>query len=364
MSIAVNEITNADAGATGGEGVGAELSTAAAIFPAEEAEALARERYGLDGKAKWLWGEKDSNYCLTLADGTTYLMKVLHPSENPVTTAMHSQALLHVQAADPGVPVQRVVPTRDGLADCRVTDAQGEERGVRVVTFLKGVAQGDVAHSAVQRFQVGVMLGRMQAALSDFTHTAATHKISWDLCHALDARPLLEVNPDAAECAFLTEIFARFEAEVLPLIGDLPTQVIHNDFNMANILVDPDNTDVVSGIIDFGDMVRAPRVFDVAIGGAYQIGGAEEPIAALCDFLKGYASISKLGEPEIRILYVCMLTRMAMRLAITEWRAGRFPEQADYIRRNSASIRQEFERLKAFSEDEVQRRIADACKGR
>lgn len=337
--------------------VGAELKTEAVIVSAGEAEAIARETYGLDGKAEWLWGEKDSNYRLTLGDGTEYLLKILNPAESPDVTAMHSQALIHVEARDPEIPVQRVIRTLAGEADFRMTDRGGQERSVRMVTFVPGRAQKSAPHSRAQRRAVGVWLARMQNALADFTHEAAHHRITWDMKHASGLSDLLPAFGDRPIRARLEKAVNDFDTLIAPAMAGLPAQVIHNDFNMENILVDPDDPDRISGIIDFGDMVHAPLLFDVAVGAAYQMGEEEDPVAAAVDFLEGYATLKTLGETELALLHPAIVMRMAMRLAIPEWRCGLFPDQRPFLTRNSPTVERQFARLDAIGEAEATRRF-------
>lgn len=337
--------------------VGAELKTEAVIVSAVEAEAIAREKYGFGGKAEWLWGEKDSNYRLTLADGTEYLLKILNPAESQAVTAMHSQALIHVETHDPEVPVQRIIRTVDGEADFRMIDRSGQERGVRMVTFVPGRSQKSVPHSKAQRRAVGIWLARMQMALADFTHEAAHHRITWDMKHAGGVRSLLPAFGNQPIRARLEKAVDAFDARIVPAIAGLPAQVIHNDFNMENILVDPDHPDVISGIIDFGDMVHAPVLFDVAVGAAYQMGEADDPVAAAVDFLEGYATLKTLSDEEIGLLYPAIIMRMTMRLAIPEWRCSLFPEQRDFLTRNSPTVFRQFARLDAVGEAEATRRF-------
>ncbi len=342
-------------------GLGAELKTGATAVPPDQAERIAREKYGLSGKAEWLWGEKDSNYRLTLADGTACLLKILNPAENPAMTNMHSQALLHVQAADPGIPIQRIIRTLDGEADFRMADDEGNTRGVRMVTFVPGVSQKSQPHSALQRRRVGVLLGRMQKALEGFAHEAANHRITWDMKHAVGLRELLPVFENASERKRLEHAMADFENLIAPRMANLPAQVIHNDFNMENILVSAHDPDTISGIIDFGDMVHAPRLFDVAVGAAYQMGDADDPVEAMCDFLKGYTTEKTLTAEEIELLYPAILTRMLMRLAIPEWRAKLFPEHRALYTRNSPTVWAQFARLDAISRDDAIARLTVAC---
>ncbi|MCY1666760.1 phosphotransferase [Rhizobium sp. SL86] len=342
-------------------GLGAELKTGAAAVPPDQAERIAQEKYGLTGRVEWLWGEKDSNYRLTLEDGTAYLLKILNPAEDPAVTSMHSQALLHVAAADPAIPVQRIIRTVDGEADFVMTDSDGATRGVRMVTFLPGLAQKVLPHSALQRYRVGVLLGRMQTALEDFRHEAAQHRITWDMKHAGSLRNLLCVFSDTWQRSRLERAMDDFEMLIAPRMEVLPAQVIHNDFNMENILVVQDDPDTISGIIDFGDMVHAPVLFDVAVGAAYQIGDAADPVEAMCDFLRGYATQKTLSPQELALLYPAIATRMLMRVAIPEWRSNLFPENRELYTRNSATVWAQFVKLDAIPKDEVARRLAAAC---
>ncbi|AYD02615.1 phosphotransferase [Neorhizobium sp. NCHU2750] len=343
-------------------GLGAELKTGATAVPPDQAERIAREKYGLKGRAEWLWGEKDSNYRLTLDDGTEYLFKVLNPAENPAMTSMHSQALLHVEAADPGIPIQRIIRTVDGEADFRMTDDDGATRGVRMVTFVPGVSQKSQPHSAIQRHRVGVLLGRMQKALEGFSHEAASHRITWDMSHASGMRDLLSAFEKDEQRSRLARALDDFEENILPRMAQLPAQVIHNDFNMENILVSKADPDMISGIIDFGDMVHAPVLFDVGVGAAYQMGNAADPVEAMCDFLKGYSTEKTLTDEEVELLYTAVTTRMLMRLAIPEWRGKLFPELRDLYTRNSPTVWAQFARLDAISKDDAIARLAAACR--
>lgn len=343
MALTKPAIMKSDAG-----GLGAELNTGASAVPPEQAERIGREIYGLTGRAEWLWGEKDSNYRLTLEDGAEYLLKILNPAEDPAVTNMHSLALLHVETVDPGIPVQRIIRTQDGLPDFRMVADDGGERSVRMVTFVPGVAQRTAPHSSRQRHRVGAMLGRMQKALKSFHHPAAFHRITWDMTHAMSLRALLPAFDDAPQRARLERAFDAFEAEIVPVMADLPTQCIHNDFNMENILVDAADPDTIAGIIDFGDMVHAPVLFDVAVGAAYQIGEADDPVEAICDFLRGYCTEGELSQAEIEPLHTAVVMRLVMRLAIPQGRARLFPDQAERLTIRSPGVWAQLARLDAI----------------
>ncbi|MBP2171393.1 Ser/Thr protein kinase RdoA (MazF antagonist) [Erwinia toletana] len=346
-----------------GAAMGAELTTSAVIVQAAEAEAIARRVYGFDGRAEWLWGEKDSNYRLTLQQGREYLLKILSPAEDPAVSAMHSAALQHVEQVDGGIPVQRVIATLEGEANHLITDKSGQQRSVRLVTFLPGIAQRRALPSAAQRYNVGVMLARLQNALQSFHHPAAHHRITWDMSHASAMRELLPSFGDTACRHTLEHALKRFEKQVLPVMAELPMQVIHNDFNIENILTDADQPEQISGIIDFGDMVHAPVLFDVAIAASYQIGPGEDALSDICDFLAGYATLRSLSATEINLLYPAIVMRMVMRLTITQWRATLFPEQHARLTRHNRLVESQLAQLEAIAPQEVLARFTAACRG-
>jgi Ser/Thr protein kinase RdoA (MazF antagonist) len=83
-----------------------------------------------------------------------------------------------------------------------------------------------------------------------------------------------------------------------------------NDYNM---LVDASTGEPrLSGIIDFGDMIDAPAVAELAIAGAYAVLGQERPVAALAALVAGYNGVRPLSDEELALIYPLVLTRLAV----------------------------------------------------
>jgi hydroxylysine kinase len=344
------------------DALGAELNTGAEAVSPVEATAIAKDHYGFDGEVEWLWGEKDSNYRLALADGREYLLKILNPGEDPKMSDMHSQALLHVEKTDPSIPCQRIIPTKSGAADFRYLAKDSSERAVRMVSFVPGKGQRTYPHSKSQRHQVGVLLAKMQNALASFSHEAAHHKITWDMKHASGMRALLPAIEEGERRKRLTAAIDDFDANVMPRLNDLPAQTIHNDFNMENILIDPENPDQITGIIDFGDMVHGPTVFDVAVAAAYQQGNEEDPIQAICDVLEGYKTLRSLSDLELEVLYPTVIMRGVMRIAIPMSRAMLFPDQRERFVVNVETVWKQIERVDQIERSQAIARFKAAMK--
>jgi Ser/Thr protein kinase RdoA (MazF antagonist) len=118
----------------------------------------------------------------------------------------------------------------------------------------------------------------------------------------------------------------------------LRRQVIYNDLNFHNVLVDPQDPDRIAGIIDFGDIIAAPLINDLAVAASYQLGG-EAGRAQAAEFIAAYHRALPLRDEEIRLLPLLIEARLAMTLLITGYRARLHPQNAAYILRNNASAR-------------------------
>ncbi|MFC7609247.1 phosphotransferase [Teichococcus aestuarii] len=227
-----------------------------------EVAALAQARFGLAVAVRPLTGERDRNFHLRAADGAEYVLKVIHPAEDPAVSDFQSRALLH---GGGGRHPAGAAPASAALGR-GAGGAVAPPRPARLPRAGAGLPARPPAAPAApgpaQRAAVGATLARLDLALRAFRHPAEDHALMWDIQHALRLRPLVAQLPGAEDRALAGAVLERFATHALPVLPGLRRQVIHNDFNPHNILADAARDDVVAGIIDFGDMVRAPLVQD------------------------------------------------------------------------------------------------------
>jgi len=308
--------------------------------PLAWARALLARHYGLAGSLSALTGERDRNFLLETPAGAgepaRYMLKISHPAETPLVADFQTQALLHVARADPALPVQRIVPTRDGAPSFLAEAPAGEARVVRLFSYLPGLPLPKARRSPEQARALARMLARLDLALREFRHPAGALALPWDIQRADRVRGLLGSVADPARRALALRALDRFDAQVKPRLPALRAQPIHNDFNIYNLLVDPHDHDRIAGILDFGDMVHAPLVDDLAVAAAYQVDPAADTLATLAGFVAAYHAVLPLRAEEIDVLFDLVQARLAMVVAISGWRAARQPDNADYLLRNNA----------------------------
>jgi len=297
---------------------------------------LVHSRYGFTGEIAPLTGERDRNYRLRSdADGARYMLKVSHPAESGLVADFQTGALMHIATADHDLPVQRIVPALDGAPSFVADPGDGQPRVVRLFSYLSGLPLPDAPRSATQRLNIARMLARLDRALQGFTHPAGALELPWDIQRADRVRGLLVHMADPERRALASRALDRFEQTTKPVLPRLRSQAIHNDFNIYNLLVDPADTDRIAGILDFGDMVHAPLVDDLAVAAAYQMGTGDDPLDDLVAFVAAYHSELALQPAELDVLFTLITARLVMVVAISGWRAARQPENAPYLLRNN-----------------------------
>ncbi len=299
-----------------------------------EAEAAVQRVYGFTGTVKRLSSERDETFLFTREDATEFVLKIANPAEDPVALDFQDGALLHLASAAPGVPVPRLVLTNDG--ECSHTlDTQDGPRIMRLLTFLRGELQYRTQSCEAQSRNVGRALAELGIGLEDYDGRPPAGKLMWDISHTLDLTGVIDhVAPERR--GRVEAILREFE-NALPVIQGLARrQIIHNDFNPHNILLNPAKQTEVAGIIDFGDMVYAPLVNDLAVALSYHL-STDNWVARVGAFLDGYMSVRTLELAELELLPVLTRARLAMSIIIAEWRSARVPENASYIMRNHAS---------------------------
>ena len=288
--------------------------------------------YGLKGKLVRIPTEKDETFRLQTADGT-YLVKLSPPDEDPEIVQLQTACMEHLERTAPELPVQRVVRNLDGGTEVLVPASRGPfERVLRVLAYMPGRLLANETPSAEQLQLVGASLARLDRALVDFDHPQADRRLLWDLKHFHRMRPLLDYIDDASRRSLAEDIFDRFDDGVVPLLGTLTSQVIHGDYSPFNILVDSSSPDYVTGIIDFGDAVLTPVIFDISVTMANLLGAEPDtPWERAVRVLEGYQNLRALPLHELEALTAAAPARLLLRALITQWRATQLPERRDYL---------------------------------
>ncbi|PTQ12119.1 hypothetical protein CLG96_06020 [Sphingomonas oleivorans] len=341
--------------------IDATLITRPPQLGADDAEELAHQLYGMQLRAYELSGERDRNFRMDAADGRQYLLKIFNPAEAPDVVNLQTSALEHIGKSDPDLPVPHIVKALDGSSERRISLKDGRSSIVRMLTFLQGVPLHKTDRTASQRRALGRCLARLDRALVGFAHPASQHDILWNVASAHRLKGMIDGLADVRRRKLVARFMADYETLALPRLSSLRAQVIHNDFNLGNVLAVPGQTDAIAAIIDFGDIVKAPLIGEVATAAAYQLAHSDDPLASAADLVGAYHDVIPLLGEELEILFDLIAARLMITVLITEWRAVRYPENRAYIMRNNGPAWAGLEYFGELSRDEARSRLLQFC---
>jgi 4-aminobutyrate aminotransferase-like enzyme/Ser/Thr protein kinase RdoA (MazF antagonist) len=319
----------------------------APAFAVDDLREHLREHWGLaDPRPRPLDSERDLN---VLVDDR-YVLKIANPAEQADVVDMEVRGLTHVHAADPGLPVPTMVPTRSGDLVVRLADGAGRECLARLITLLPGRPLEGTPVDPGLAEQVGAVAGRMSVSLRGFFHPAAGRPLLWDIRR----------TPEVVASSPLTDAGDLVDrvAPALAATSTLPSAVQHADVTLTNVLAE---SGVVSGVIDLGDMHHTAVVCDLAttLTSVLRTATDRHRLWRLTEaVLRGYQRHRPLLAAEVAVLGELVIARLLTTLAVSAIRRGPHSSNHRYITQYDGNSERVLALLTKLGPDELADRMA------
>lgn len=303
-----------------------EVMAPAPRVPEAEILALLRNRYALTAPViRELVSERDQNF-LVESDGERFVFKVANAGEPAEVTDFQVQALGFLEGRSGSIDVPCIRQTGDGSASF-IVDVGGVPHRARLVSWVDGDLLDDCALSPALAESFGEALAELNLSLDGFRHPAENQDIPWNMRNASRLRRLMSCIDDADAAGAVEAVLDDFDANVVSRYEALRQRVIHNDANPNNVVVRDGR---VVGFIDFGDMVHAPVVVDVAVAGSYLRTRAPDPMQLIAPLVEGFHRRQPLDPAELDLVYDLTRTRLAMTITLLYWRMSARPADDPY----------------------------------
>lgn len=284
-------------------------------FLAEEVRHLVRDHYGLDVvDISEYPSERDQNFRIMTAETGTSVLKIANPDEDPLVLDFQNKALLHLATGPTREICPHVQAAEKGAAIVSV-QKNGQSYRLRMLSHLQGTPLGQSATPKLPLLEaIGRALGQVDRSLASFTHPAMTRRMYWDSKYALDT---VEQNrryvADKSRFKLLDQFLDGYRDQTRARFPELRQTVIHNDANDLNLLVDQrQSPSRLTGLIDFGDMVRTFTICELANLSAYLLMNRSKPLQALPPLIRGYHEENPLTESEIVTLFDFLCIRLCL----------------------------------------------------
>jgi Ser/Thr protein kinase RdoA (MazF antagonist) len=311
---------------------------------ANEAAQVLVGTHGLDiTRIERLATERDDTFLVQTAH-TQVVAKFAHPLDD--ARVVHDQVtVLDALAREhPDLPVQRIVPATDGALVTAVIDGARQSRLLRVLTYLDGEPLGTAPRSLAAMGVLGALhahLATAIAAIGDATEpTLQGAPTPWNLVRVEQYGPMCDHIADDDLRRAARAVINEAQDALLPAARALPALLAHNDLHGDNVLVRSEPF-AITGVLDFGDMTRTPRVADLAVAASYargRVGDAGEPWGAARAYVAGYESEQPLTAEEHALLPGLVVLRVAQRAILNSAIAAANPLATEYASRNLSAI--------------------------
>ncbi|HVJ36003.1 MAG TPA: aminotransferase class III-fold pyridoxal phosphate-dependent enzyme [Terriglobia bacterium] len=337
------------------------LRAEAPQFSLAEIEAAVARDFGLSGKLVPLYSERDQNFRLTDMRQRDWTVKVANAEEDPGVIACQIGAFAHIARVDPGLPVPHPRAAANGGHVTEIRDAGGTTYRLYVLSYLPGEIVENVKRPPDMPARAGQMLARLGRALKDYQHPAAHGRnLLWDLRQAPRFLPEVARLERPEDRALATKVLTHLRDQALPRLGELRQQMIHGDVNEHNLLVNPAAAYEITGIIDFGDIIHAALVQDIAdLAADFMLPG--ETLETLCQAVAGYHAVTPLTPAEIDLIFDLSSARLLLAPLINRWRQQETPEAPGYIQAYTETCLASCHDLQRIGREAATRLLRQVC---
>ncbi|MFI0779520.1 aminotransferase [Streptomyces sp. NPDC021212] len=278
-----------------------------------EAERIAAQELGFDGRAQALGSNQDVNFLLRERNGAgTAILKIANPSFSSVEIDAQDAAADLVASACPDLRVATVLRHPDGTPRRATVATESGPVIARLLRYLPGGALTGSQHLSPDTVAgMGAIAGQAGAALRDFAHPGLERVLQWDLQHANRVVARLADHIDDAEPRnAVRSASSDAWARVQKLAPELPSQAGHFDLTDDNLIRSPESrTPIPDGVIDFGDLTTSWAVGELASTLTSMLHHDGMEPHHLLPAVRAFHAVRPLSQPEAEALWPLVVLR-------------------------------------------------------
>ncbi|HIF38643.1 MAG TPA: hypothetical protein EYQ69_05420, partial [Gemmatimonadetes bacterium] len=208
----------------------------------QDAVAILDSSYEIAGSVDFLPSERDQNFKVTTEGKHQFVLKIASPFEKERLVGFQDEVLNFLIQGKFPFSIPTPVPDKNGNNIVRFKNQSGQERLIRLVSYIEGERLSEVAHKDGKLIRsLGKSVASLHQTLTTFDEEIPERDgFAWDLTNA---SKVISANLDYIDNVdqkhLLEKICENLETDIQPILQELPSSLLHNDANDHNILVGP-----------------------------------------------------------------------------------------------------------------------------
>ena len=182
--------------------------------------------WSIEAELSILPGELDQNFLAQQKDGSKCILKIMRPECPDWLIKAQINVIDHLNNKDVELKVPKVWKSSVGTSFIREVDWSGNERLIWVQNYIPGKCYAEIKQKSTDiSFDIGVTLGNIAEALSDYKDENLIRDFKWNLPGSLWIKKHISVIGDTNRLKIVSKIIDDFE-EILPKLYNLRQQTV------------------------------------------------------------------------------------------------------------------------------------------
>ena len=262
--------------------------------------------------------ERDKNYLIKVDKKKLYVLKISNPLESKKFLEMQDFLLTNLSSR---VSIKKFIPKKIHSTLNIYKDEIGRSCYVRILSYIEGQIFAKSKASEKLELSLGCLLGNLSKELQNLGHASSFRKFEWDPS-SID---WIKKNTNLFKGKKKTIIknnFQEYECFVKKNKNNLRFSLTHGDANNYNLVV---KNNKVVGLIDFGDMIYAPTINDLAITLSYALMDKSDLYSTLKNIIQSYHKIFSITFDEFFSLMSLVKSRLTITVVMAAKQRKKFP---------------------------------------
>ena len=207
---------------------------------------------------KLLNSERDKNFIIIVNSKHKYVLKISNPEESKDLLDLQDHVLKNLSKR---ISLKKYIPKRIHSSIKTYTDLKNRKCYVRILSYIHGKMYASVKPSSLLERSLGTLLGNLSKELQNINKPSAFRKFEWDPSDIKWIAKEVNIFKGKQKKIILRNL-EEHNIFVIKNLNFLRFSLTHGDANNYNLVV---NNNKVSGLLDYGDMIYAPTINDLAV---------------------------------------------------------------------------------------------------